>query len=323
MHGVLAMIAQRIALGIATLFVISLLVFLAVDMLPGDPAEAILGQSATPASVAALRQELGLNKPLVVRYADWTAGLLRGDFGRSLANDRPISELIAPRLSATLSLAGLAAAIALPLGVLLGILSTVHRDRALDRIASTASLLAISFPEFFTAYMLVACFSVGLGWLPAISLSSQGGFVETLTMLTLPALTLSLAVIGYVLRMTRAAIMSVMASPYVEMARLKGVGPWGVVVRHALPNALSPIINVVIINLAYLVVGVVVIEVVFVYPGLGQLLVDSVAKRDIPVVQACCMLFAGTYIGLNLLADILALLANPRLRRPRQREARA
>lgn len=322
MNPILRLIGQRVALGLLTLFGISILVFLAVDLLPGDPAQTILGQSATPESVAALRQELGLDRPLVTRYVDWISGVFVGDFGRSLANDTAIAELVLPRLNATMILAALAAAIAIPLGLVLGVVSTVYRESALDRFASSLSLVVISSPEFLTAYMLVAVFSVGLGWLPAISLNSGDmGFVATLVALILPAVTLALSVIGYVLRMTRAAIMSVMASPYIEMARLKGAGPTAIVVRHALPNALSPIINVVIINLAYLVVGVVVVEVVFVYPGLGQLLVDSVSKRDIPVVQACCILFAATYITFNLLADVLAALANPRIRHPRLQEA--
>jgi peptide/nickel transport system permease protein len=319
MHVVLTISAKRLALGLATLLAISLIVFFSVELLPGDLAEAVLGQSATPEAVAALRHELGLDRPAAVRYLAWVVDLLHGDLGRSLATGRSVAELTADRLGNTVVLALAAAAIAMPLGVGLGILSTVYRGRAFDRVASTASLAGISFPEFFTAYMLVAIFSVKLGWLPAVALVGSGeSWLQRLVILTLPALTLALAVIAYVLRMTRAAIVGVMAAPYIEMAQLKGISPVSIVIRHALPNALSPIINVVILNLAYLVVGVVVVEVVFVYPGLGQLLVDSVSKRDIPVVQACCIIFAATYVLLNLLADVLSVLSNPRLKRPRQ-----
>lgn len=313
------LLAKRLAFGVATLWVISLLVFSAVNLLPGDLAEVVLGQGATPEAVTAFRSELGLDQPVLTRYLHWVWGLMNGDLGRSLANERPISELVAGRLLNTVKLAALAGLIAIPAGVGLGILATVHRDRPFDRATTTASLVAISFPEFFTAYILVALFSVTLGWLPAVAIETRGGgWMQGLSAIALPALTLALAVIGYVLRMTRAAIVNVMAAPYIEMAQLKGASPLRIVTRHALPNALSPIINVVIINLAYLVVGVVVVEVVFVYPGLGQLLVDSVSKRDIPVVQACCIIFAATYVLLNLLADVLSVLSNPRLRRPRQ-----
>ena len=317
----LRLILQRLGFGVLTLFAISLLVFFAVLLLPGDLAEAMLGQSATPEAVAAYRAELGLDRPAVVRYVEWMQGILRGDLGTSLANQRPIGTLVSERLGNTVVLALLAAAIAMPIGLLLGVLSTIRRGGWFDRTATITSLAAISLPEFFIAYGLVAILSVQLGWFPAASFVKSGAsLLETLHGLALPALTLALTIIAYVLRMTRAAIVTVLASPYIEMARLKGVSPLNLILRHALPNAASPIINVVILNLAYLVVGVVVVEVVFVYPGLGQLLVDSVSKRDLPVVQACCMIFAATYVLLNLAADVLSVLANPRLRRPRRVE---
>lgn len=313
---------RRALLGLLSLFVISLLVFFAIQLLPGDPASAILGQGATPESLGALRHELGLDQPPLIRYLHWLAGLVAGNPGKSLANGRPVSELISGRLANTVFLAAVSAAIAMPVGLGLGIAATLFRTRAWDSFASTASLITISFPEFFIAYILVAIFSVTLGWLPAVSFVEAGQtFGQRLLGVTLPAVTLSLTVIAYVMRMTRAAILNVMAAPYIEMAQLKGTRPFWVVVRHALPNALAPIINVVILNLAYLIVGVVVVEVVFVYPGLGQLLVDSVSKRDLPVVQACCMIFAAVYVLLNLLADILAIVSNPRLRRPRRSAA--
>jgi peptide/nickel transport system permease protein len=315
-------VIRRLALGMFTLLVISGLVFFAIQLLPGDPASAILGQGASPEALNALRHDLGLDQPPLSRYLHWLIGLLKGNPGRSLANNRAISELIAGRLGNSVFLAGVAAAIAMPTGLALGVLATLFRGHAWDRLTSSVSLVTISIPEFFIAYILVAIFSVRLGWLPAVSFIEPGQNVwQRLEGVALPALTLSLTVVAYVMRMTRAAISSVMSAPYIEMAQLKGARPLSIVVHHALPNALAPIINVLILNLAYLVVGVVVVEVVFVYPGLGQLLVDSVAKRDLPVVQACCMIFASTYVGLNLLADILSILCNPRLRRPRRVDA--
>jgi peptide/nickel transport system permease protein len=318
-----ALVARRLGLGLFTLFVISVLVFFAIQLLPGDPASAILGQGATQESLTAFRHELGLDRPPLTRYLLWAWGLFHGDLGHSLANGRAVAELIGDRLRATVFLAAASAAIAMPVGVALGVFATLMRGRVGDSLTSTLSLIAISFPEFFIAYILVAIFSVELGWLPAVSFIEAGQTLgQSLVSIALPAITLSLTVIAYVMRMTRAALMNVLTAPYIEMAHLKGAPPFAIVVRHALPNALAPIINVVLLNLAYLIVGVVVVEVVFVYPGLGQLLVDSVSKRDLPVVQACCMIFAAIYVALNLLADILAILANPRLRRPRSGAAR-
>jgi peptide/nickel transport system permease protein len=317
--GMIALlIAKRLVLGLVTLIVISLIVFFSVQLLPGDVAQAILGRTAPPEAIAALRTKLGLDLPAHVRYLQWAAGLLHGDFGDSLANHRPVLGLLSERIGNTFFLATISACIAVPLGLALGLASAIYRDRPFDRTTSLVALLAISIPEFLTAYILVAVFAVGLGWLPAVSMVQPGqGILDRFILISLPAITLAVGVIAYILRMTRAAIGNVLSSPYIEMAKLKGVSPYRLVVRHALPNALSPIINVVLMNLAYLIVGVVVVEVIFVYPGLGQLLVDSVSKRDIPVVQACGVLFATAYILLNLLADVLSILANPRLRRPR------
>jgi peptide/nickel transport system permease protein len=318
MHPILKMVIQRLGLGLITLFVVSLIIFLAVEMLPGDLAQEILGQSATPETVAAFRRELGLDLPPHIRYFDWLAGIVQGDFGRSLANKREIAELIGVRLQNTLFLATLAAVIAVPLALTLGILAALYRNSLYDRLVNIFTLSSISFPEFFVAYILILFLAVKAGWFPSISnVSSDTAFFDRVYPSLLPALTLTLVVVAHMMRMTRAAIINLLASPYIEMARLKGIKPGRVILKHALPNALSPIINVVVLNLAYLVTGVVLVEVVFVYPGLGQLLVDSVSKRDIPVVQATCLIFALTYILLNLLADILSILSNPRLLHPR------
>ncbi len=310
--------AQRIALGLLSLFVISLIIAFVVELLPGDLAEAILGQGATPETVRVFRAELGLDKPAHLRYLDWLAGMVSGDMGVSLANKREISELVGIRLSNTLFLGGFAAAIAVPLSLLLGILAALYRNSFYDRAVNVFTLTSISFPEFFVAYILILFFAVKFGWFPGISnISTDLAIGDKLFRSLLPAATLTLVVVAHMMRMTRAAIINLLASPYIEMARLKGIRPTKIIIRHALPNALAPIVNVIAINLAYLVVGVVVVEVVFVYPGLGQLMVDSVSKRDVPVVQACSMIFATVYILLNLSADIISIVTNPRLLHPR------
>lgn len=312
------LLGQRVALGIFSLFAVSVIVFLAVGLLPGDIAEAILGQSATPETVAALRAQLGMDQTPLVRFFQWFGQLLQGDLGVSLANQRPISELVATRLGNTLFLAALAALISVPIALCLGVLAALYRNSWFDRMMNTTALSAVSFPEFFVAYLLILLFSIKLGWLPSLSnITPDSSLRELLVSSILPVVTLSLVVIAQMMRMTRAALINLLASPYIEMARLKGIRPARIIFHHALPNALAPIVNVVALNLAYLVVGVVVVEVVFVYPGLGQLLVDSVAKRDIPVVQVCCLIFAVTYISLNTLADVLAIASNPRLMHPR------
>lgn len=318
MHPLLIMVAQRLGLGLLTLFIISLIIFLGVELLPGDLAQEILGQAATPETVAAMRRELGLDLPPHTRYVEWLSGMLQGDFGRSLANQREISELLGTRLLNTLFLAGLAALIAVPLALTLGILAALYRNTLFDRGVNVFTLSSISFPEFFVAYILILFLAVQAGWFPSISnISADMSLWDRVYRSLLPALTLTLVTTAHMMRMTRAAIINLMASPYIEMARLKGIRNSRIITHHALPNALAPIINVVVLNLAYLVVGVVVVEVVFVYPGMGQLLVDSVSKRDLPVVQACSLVFAMTYILLNLLADILSILSNPRLRHAR------
>ena len=318
MSHILKVIAQRIALGFLTLFAISLLITFGVEVLPGDLADSILGQGATPETVKVFRAELGLDKPAHLRYMDWLGGIITGDLGVSLASKREISELVGIRLANTVFLGGFAAAIAVPLSLFLWILAALFRNTLYDRAINTFTLTSISFPEFFVSYILILFFAIKLGWFPGISnISTELSFTEKLYRTLLPAATLTLVVVAHMMRMTRAAIINLLASPYIEMARLKGIRPMRIILRHALPNALAPIVNVIALNLAYLVVGVVIVEVVFVYPGLGQLMVDSVSKRDIPVVQACSMIFASVYILLNLLADIISIVTNPRILHPR------
>ena len=324
MHKLLTLVVQRLALGLLTLFVVSLIIFLGVEMLPGDIAQAILGQAATEETVAAMRERLGLNLPPHTRYLQWLGGIVQGDFGTSLANNREISELIGVRLANTLFLAIVAAAISVPIALFLGILAALYRNSWYDRSVNVITLSFVSTPEFFVSYILILFLSVKMqAWFPALSFPSLSNvdwndtFLERLNAVFLPALTLTLVVIAQMMRMTRAAIINLLASPYIEMANLKGLSRSRIILHHALPNAWAPIITVIVLNLAYLIVGVVIVEVVFVYPGLGRLIVDAVRTRDIPVVQACSLIFAATYILLNLTADIMSIVTNPRLLHPR------
>jgi peptide/nickel transport system permease protein len=315
---VLRLIATRFALGILTLLAVSVLIFICTQILPGDVAQAVLGQSATPESLRVFRAELGLDKPAYLRYLDWLFGVLRGDFGKSMTNQRVIIQELSPRFVNTMFLAAYAAVIAVPLAVGLGILSAIREGRLTDRLSNILTLVAISVPEFFVAYILIIIFSINLALFPSLAtVSFDMGLGVRLYTAFLPALTLTLVVMAHMLRMTRNSVLSIMSTPYIEMAFLKGLTRSRVVAWHALPNALGPIVSVVALNLAYLVVGVVVVENVFVYPGVGQYMVDAVAKRDVPVIQACGLVFAGVFVTLNTIADILAMLANPRLRRRR------
>ena len=316
--GLTKLIVHRFAFGLVTLLVITILISLALEALPGDFAEQRLGQSATPETIAAIRDQLGLNQPVHIRYLQWLGNFLQGDMGISLSNSRPVAELLASRLGNTLFLAVASAIVAVPLALFLGIVAALYRESLLDKLISTATLAAISLPEFFIGYMLVALFAVNWQIFPAISsISDSMSLGEKIYASLLPIATLTFVIVAHMMRMTRAAIINLMQSPFIEMANLKGLTRARIVTHHALPNALSPIINVVVLNLAYLVVGVVVVEVVFIYPGLGLLMIDSVTSRDLPIVQACILIFGATYITLNMLADILSIVSNPRLRHPR------
>jgi peptide/nickel transport system permease protein len=314
----LALIIQRFLLSLLLLLAVSVLIFGGIEALPGDFASTYLGQSATPETIANTRAQLGLDRPVVVRYFSWLGGVVQGDFGTSWASRNSVSEQVSRRLGNSLFLAGFAAVIAVPLAIGLGMLSVHFRNRLPDKIINVISLAAISLPEFFIGYLLILYFAVNFGIAAFPATVYEGmGLLERLKTIALPTATLVLVVLAHMMRMTRAAILSVMSSAYMETAELKGLSAARAIVKHAAPNALAPIINVVALNLAYLVVGVVVVEVVFVYPGMGQYMVDAVTVRDMPVVQACGLIFAAVYIFLNMLADILAIIANPRLRHPR------
>ena len=317
-HPLTANILRRLLLSVLLLWVVTVMIFVGIDALPGDFATTYLGQSATPEAVANIRSELGLDRPLLARYGEWLGNAVTGNFGTSWASQQSVSDQIAKRLGNSLFLAFFAAIVAVPLSIGLGVVSVRYRNRLPDKIINIVSLAAVSLPEFFVGYLLIMVFVITI---PAANFPStvyEGmDIVTRLEAIILPVATLVLVVLAHMMRMTRAAIIQVMSSAYMETAELKGLGALRAIVRHAAPNALAPIINVVAINLAYLVVGVVVVEVVFVYPGMGQYMVDAVTVRDLPVVQACGLIFATIYIALNMIADILAIIANPLLRHPR------
>ena len=319
MSPVLKLIAQRVALGLLLLFMVSVLIFIGTLILPGDVAQSILGQSATPEALANLRRDLGLNDPPVQRYFAWLGGVLQGDLGTALTSGQDIASVMWARLGNTLFLAFWAAVISVPLAIFLGLLAVRYRDRWPDKLISGVTLASISVPEFLIAYVLMFFIGVKLCWLnpTAIGFRPDADVFTKLEAIALPVAVLTLVVLAHMMRMTRAAILNVMQSAYIETAELKGLSLFSVIWRHAFPNSIAPVVNVVMLNLAYLVVGVVVIEVVFVYPGMGQYLVDHVSKRDVPVVQACGLIFAAVYIGLNLIADIVSIVSNPRLRHPK------
>lgn len=312
------LVLRRLGYGVLMVLAVSVLIFIGVQLLPGNAATAILGQSATPDAIRELNQQLGLDKPAIGRYLGWLMGILHGDFGISYTSREAISGPLFSRLANTLFLAGCTAVIAVPLALAIGFLSVRYQGGIVDTLLNGVARAAVALPEFFSGYLLILIFAITLAWTPSNStLSDSMPFSARLTAIALPCATLVLAIVGHMSNMTRAALIAAQSAAYVDTALLKGLTPARILWRHVLPNALGPIINVVAINLAYLMVGVVIVENVFVYPGLGQYMVDSISKRDIPVMQDCALLLAGIYILLNLLADVLALIANPRLRHSR------
>jgi peptide/nickel transport system permease protein len=304
-------------LGLLTLFLVSLVVFAATQALPSDPARAILGRTATPDSLAALRKQLNLDRPVVGQYTHWLGGVLSGDLGNSLAaRGEPVTQVLGKRLENSSFLVVLAAVFSVPLSILLGVLSARRRDGPLDHSLSLVLLALAALPEFVVGIALVVLFGTTVfHWLPAVSLiPPQDAPWKHLKELVLPTVTLVLAVSPYIARIMRASMVEVLESDFVEMARLKGMPERHVLWRHAVPNAIAPAIQVIALNLAYLAGGIVVVEFVFAYPGIGSALVDAVANRDLPIVQALAVLIAAAYVGFNMLADIATILVSPRLR---------
>ncbi|MBB3773766.1 peptide/nickel transport system permease protein [Angulomicrobium tetraedrale] len=308
-------IFTRVASAFATLAIVSLLIFSSTQLLPGDAAEALLGQQATPESLAALRAQMGLDQPAALRYLHWIEGLSRGDLGTSIGSGVPVASLIREPFLNSLKLAALAAFISIPLALSLGLLSVLRLGSIWDRGINLGALCAVSVPEFFVAVLLTYLFAVQLGWLPATATIRPSQSIEQqLRALILPTAVLTLVVTAHMARMTRSAVLNVLTLPYIETALLKGVRRREIILRHALPNVVAPIVSVIAVVIAYLVAGVVVVEVAFAYPGLGRLMVDSVAIRDLPLIQACGLIFCAVYLLVNLLADIVTTVTNPRLR---------
>ncbi|MEP3778439.1 MULTISPECIES: ABC transporter permease [Rhodobacterales] len=313
--SLMEILGKRLLIGLATLIFVSILVFVGTEILPGDVAHAILGQGATPELLAQVRDRLGLNEPMYVRYFVWLTNFVVGDFGTSLANGADIGTEIARRGKNTVILATCTALIAVPLAITLGLLAATKPGGLVDRVVTSTSLALISFPDFLVAVILVTIFAVKLHWLPAIaSIRPSYDIFDWIRILILPVAGLTFTILAHMVRMTRSAVLNVLSSPAIEMAILKGVPRRRLLLRHALPNAFGPIVNVVALNLAYLISGVVVIETLFNFPGLGRFMVEAVTNRDVPIVQTCAMIFCSFYILLNMSADILSIMANPRVR---------
>lgn len=305
-------------MGVVILLVVSILIFAGTELLPGDVAQAILGQGATPELIANVRTRLGLDNPVHTRYLTWLQSVVTGNLGTSMVSGADIGEMLGERVRNTALLAAATALIAVPLAIGLGLLCALKPNSLLDRALSTVSLSLISLPDFLVAILLVTLFSVKLGWLPAIAnLKPDQDFLTVLEQMILPVTVLVFTVLAHMLRMTRSAVINVLSSPASEMALLKGVPRWRLLLIHALPNALAPIANVIVLNLAYLISGIVVVETLFNFSGMGRLMVEAVSTRDIPVIQICALIFCSVYVVLNLLADVVAILSNPRLRYPR------
>ncbi len=313
--GLTKFLARRLLLGLLTLWAITVLIFAGTEILPGDVASAVLGQSATEELKAALRAQMGLDRPMLVRYFEWLGRILSGDLGVSLANSFPVDGIVGPRILNTLYLAIVTAVIAVPLSIALGLISAAYPDSLFDRVVNSVTLFTVSVPDFLIAIVLIIFFSVQMRWFPMmLKRVDFGDFWGAMHAMTLPVATLMLTMLSHMIRMTRATILDVLRSPYVEMALLKGASKGRIILRHAAPNALAPIVNVIALNLGYLISGVVVIEVVFTYPGLGRLMVDAIGMRDLPLVQITGLIFCATYIVLNIMADMVAIMSNPRLR---------
>lgn len=309
------LIAQRLGIALITLIIVSFAVFFATTLLPGDVAQILLGQAATPDAVAGLREAMGLNEPAIYRFLSWLAGLVTGDLGTSYVNNMPVTQLIGDRLVSSLRLAGVTTLFTVPIALSLGIGAAMARGSLFDRVISILTISVISVPEFMVATLAVLIFAVWLGWLPSLSygveVDSWGAMLRGYAM---PVMTLSFVVSAQMIRMTRAAVIDTINTPYVEMAQLKGASRSRMVLKHALPNALGPIANAIALSLSYLVGGVIIVETIFNYPGIAKLMVDAVSTRDLPLIQSCAMIFCVSYLSLITLADMIAILANPRLR---------
>ncbi|MCE0494958.1 ABC transporter permease [Vibrio salinus] len=313
---ILSLVIRRLLSALLTLFLVSIVVFTITNILPGDAAQQILGQFAMPEQVAALRTQLGLDQPATTRYLHWLINLLCGDLGQSFANNMPVTELMEGRLQNTLMLAAATSVVSVPIALTLGITAAIYRNGKLDKLLNTITLALVAVPEFLVATIAVLIFAVRLHWFSAISYGGSGdGILDFLRSYTLPVMTLCFVITAQMARMTRAAMADELNTSYVEMAYLKGLSTLRIAIFHALPNAIGPIANAVALSLSYLFGGVVIVEAIFNFPGIAGLMVDAVTNRDIALVQACTMLFCTGYLALILIADISAIIFNPRLRK--------
>lgn len=311
----LRMLIRRLFLGVITVVIVSMIIFAGVEILPGDACTAFLEREAHGKPLENCRKDLGLNRPAAERYLEWSWNALQGDLGVSANGQDSIAQLVGARLANSLLLAFCALAVGVPLAIALGVIAGLSRDKPIDLFVSTSAIFAMTIPEFVSATVLILIFSAWLGWLPGIVLASANAPISAFfPEIILPVVVLSMVMTAHILRMVRSSVIEVMSSDYVQMATLKGVPYWHMVFRHALPNALLPAINVVALTIAWLLGGVVVVEVVFNFPGMGRMMIDAISDRDLPVVQALALIVASVYVGVNLSADILTMIANPRLR---------
>lgn len=297
------------------MWIVSVIIFAGVEFLPGDACTAFLEREAQGKLLENCREAQGLNRSAITRYLEWAVNAVRGDFGVSANGEKSIAEMVGNRLKNSLLLAACALLAGVPLAIFLGVITGLWRDRIVDLFFSTGAIFAMTIPEFVSATVLILVFSVWLGWLPGIVLTSANAPTsEFFPEILLPVIVLAMVMTAHILRMVRSSVIEVMAGDYVQMATLKGVPYWRIVFRHALPNALLPAINVVALTIAWLLGGVVVVEVVFNYPGLGRMMIDAISDRDLPVVQAIALIVATVYVGVNLTADLMTMVLNPRLR---------
>ena len=311
----LILVLKRILLGLITLFIVSLITFVGVEILPGDACTTYLEREAYGAALEACYKRLGLDIPAYERYISWAIGVIQGDFGYSLSGEMKINDVLGPRVKNSLVLASASILIGIPIALLLGIITALWRDKMPDIIISTFTIFSMTIPEFISATLLILIVAIWLEWLPGIVIVPTGASVsELLPNIILPVIAISMIMTAHMARMVRSSVIQVMASDYVQMAILKGVPYWKMVFKHVLPNALLPAINVVALTIAWLLGGVVVTEVVFNYPGLGRLVIESISNRDLPVVQALAIILASIYVIINLIADLLTLMLNPRLK---------
>ena len=309
------LVFKRILLGLITLFIVSLITFIGVEILPGDSCTTYLERQAFGTALEACYKRLGLDIPAYQRYFSWAYSVIQGDFGYSLSGEMKINDVLGPRVKNSLVLASASILIGIPLAIFLGIITALWRDKLPDIMISTVTIFSMTIPEFISATLLILIVAIWLEWLPGIVIVPTGVSVsELLPNIILPVIAISMIMTAHMARMVRSSVIQVLASDYVQMAILKGVPYWKMVFRHVLPNALLPAINVVALTIAWLLGGVVVTEVVFNYPGLGRLVIESISNRDLPVVQALAIILASIYVGINLIADLLTLMLNPRLK---------